>query len=73
MNSTRKIGKAGSGNKIHVVSVFTRPSDGLVIESIYCGAQHFNGSGKGTLSRTAEFDVTKVTCKRCLKNLKGRN
>lgn len=64
-----KIGRAGSGSKVHVVDVFVRPSDGLVIESIFCGAQQFNGSGHGHLTRTSEFDVTKITCKKCLKNL----
>jgi hypothetical protein len=64
-----KIGKAGSGSKVHIVSVFVRPSDGLVIESIFCGAQQFNGSGNGKLNRTSEFDIQKVTCKRCLKKL----
>ncbi len=65
----KKIGRAGSGEKVHVVSVSVRHSDGAVIESIYCGAQQFNGSGNGHLSRTAPFDQSKVTCKRCLSNL----
>ena len=64
-----KIGKAGSGSKVHIVSVFIRPIDGAVIQSIFCGAQQFNGSGNGSLSRVNDFDQTKVTCKRCLKNL----
>lgn len=62
-----KMGKAGNGSKIHVVDVFTRPSDGLIINSIYCGAQQFNGSGNGSLNRMAELDLAKVSCKRCLK------
>lgn len=65
----KKIGKAGNGSKVHVVSVFTRLSDGSVFESIFCGAQQFNGTGNGSLRGSREFDLTKVTCARCLKNL----
>lgn len=65
----KKIGRAGSGDKIHIVSVIVRPSDGETFESIFCGAQQFNGSGHGHLSRSAEFDANKVTCKKCLKML----
>lgn len=64
-----KNGKAGSGTKIHVVSVFTRPSDGLVIESILCGSQQFNGTGKGSLNRTSTYNPDTVNCKKCIKQL----
>lgn len=70
MSEINKIGKAGNGDKIHIVSVFTRPSDGLVISSIFCGAQQFNGSGNGQLNGMSDFDQTKVTCKKCLKRSK---
>lgn len=67
MTQNLKMGKAGSGTKIHVVDVFIRPVDGLVINSIYCGAQQFNGTGNGHLNRLQDLDTSKVTCKRCLK------
>lgn len=66
---TLKMGKAGNGDKIHIVSIFIRPSDSLEIAIILCGAQQFNGSGNGSLNRMADLDQTKVTCKRCLKRL----
>lgn len=71
MNQSDRIGKAGSGDKIHVVSMFQR-AEGDVIESIYCGAQQFNGTGNGQLRRSYPFDATKITCKRCLKRLSER-
>ena len=70
--SQRQIGRAGSGSKVHVVDVFVRPSDGLEIKSIFCGAQQFNGSGHGHLTRSYPFDESKVTCKKCLKNIQKK-
>lgn len=64
---TLKIGKAGNGTKTHVVSVFTRPDDGTTVSIIVCGAEQFNGSGNGSLNRLQDLDLTKVSCKRCLK------
>jgi len=64
-----KIGRAGNGNKIHVVSEFIRPADGMLILGIYCGAQQFNGSGNGQLRRVSEYDRSKVTCKNCIKRI----
>jgi hypothetical protein len=67
MNGIKKMGKSGSGTKMHVVDVFTRQDDGTVINTILCGAQQFNGSGNGHLNALRDMDLTKITCKRCLK------
>lgn len=66
-----KIGKAGRGTQIHIVEEFIR-DDKSVITYISCGAQQFNGSGNGRLSRVYNFDLSKVTCKRCLKKLANK-
>lgn len=70
VNPNLKLGKAGRGEAIHVVNIFERPSDGLIIEGIYCGAMTSNGSGYGRPNRLRDFDESKVTCKKCLKRLK---
>jgi len=66
----KKIGKAGNGEKVHIVDVYTNPHDTSVIMGIYCGSQQFNGTGNGTLRRVSEFVAEKVTCKKCLKKHK---
>ena len=65
-----KIGHAGRGRKVHVVNVFHH-AEGHTVLGIYCGSQQFNGSGNGGLRMDSlrEFDLSKVTCKKCLKIL----
>ena len=70
MKQELKIGRAGNGSKIHVVSVLYR-DDGLVIPGIYCGAQPMNGSGFGSVRKISEFDMSKVTCLKCLNHHRG--
>lgn len=63
----KKIGRAGRGEKVHIVDCTTRQDDGSLIMGIYCGSQQFNGTGNGALHRVSDFVFEKVTCKKCLK------
>jgi hypothetical protein len=61
-----KMARAGSGGKTHLVHTGTNVS-GIDFAIILCGSQQFNGSGNGQLNRLQDLDLTKITCKRCLK------
>lgn len=65
-NYVKKIGKAGKGNKVHIILTGTNVS-GVDYAIVSCGAEHFNGSGFGQSRITDNFDMSKVTCKKCLK------
>ena len=69
MKTTNKMGKAGNGTKVHAIYTGINVSD-IAYAGAECGADFSNGSNVGQLNNLRDLDVTKVTCKKCIKRLK---
>jgi len=60
------LGRIGSGASVHIVTHSER-NDGMKFVFSICGADHRTNNGTAGSRMVGPLDLTKVTCKKCLK------
>lgn len=62
------LGRIGHGTATHIVEKSER-SDGLISVFTICGADHKTNNGTAGARIIRDLDLTKVSCKKCLKRI----